>query len=444
MRGSIKGSCIGDDLRSMRSEKVGSKASISSSVVNLRRRQHLRSALVEKLLAKYYPGMANSKTEALINKEVDDLIDKGHVTEQDLRDAEARIRKQSNAEIAVIATSPFTSVLANKCAEKDEWAQLNSAQAFRGLMQEKQGKDMIKKRQEEFKSALAAQIGQVEARRAAEQQEKLAEAERLRADANQYKIEQEQKDREHARKIAKIKSERDAFNACRKKMLAEAEAAVRNEQNAAMEKLRHIQLEEARKRREEKQMSLEKMAMWKQDNEKSLEEKERQKHIEMQRDQELIVKARLAVEEQERKRLIAMEILKAKMQAKEAMGEALGADRQAQMRADEERMLRSQRELDEKMQREINAKKEAAEKMKTSMRKSLDKQIHDKKTREERLKAENEKQARFEAERAVQLMRQAEQKDAERAEMMKQYRLELEDQVRADMRLRPGEKKTYD
>ena len=30
-------------------------------------------------------GMANSKTEALINKEVDDLIDKGHVTEQDLR-----------------------------------------------------------------------------------------------------------------------------------------------------------------------------------------------------------------------------------------------------------------------------------------------------------------------------------------------------------------------
>ena len=72
--------------------------------------------------------------------------------------------------------------------------------------------------------------------------------------------------------------------------------------------------EEARKRREEKQMSLEKMAIWKQDNEKSLEEKERQKHIEMQRDQELIVKARLAVEEQERKRLSAMEILKAKMQ----------------------------------------------------------------------------------------------------------------------------------
>ena len=119
---------------------------------------------------------------------------------------------------------------------------MGMALLWAGLMQEKQGKDMIKKRQEEFKSALAAQIGLVEARRAAEQQEKLAEAERLRADANQYKIEQEQKDREHARKIAKIKSERDAFNARRKKMLAEAEAAVRNEQNAAMEKLRHIQL----------------------------------------------------------------------------------------------------------------------------------------------------------------------------------------------------------
>jgi len=31
------------------------------------------------------------------------------------------------------------------------------------------------------------------------------------------------------------------------------------------------------------------------------------------------------------------------LQAKEAMGEALGADRQAQMRADEERMLRCQK-----------------------------------------------------------------------------------------------------
>ena len=34
----------------------GSKASATSSVVNLRRRQSLRNALVEKLLAKYFPG----------------------------------------------------------------------------------------------------------------------------------------------------------------------------------------------------------------------------------------------------------------------------------------------------------------------------------------------------------------------------------------------------
>ena len=34
----------------------GSMASDTSSVVNMRRRQHLQSALVEKLLNKYYPG----------------------------------------------------------------------------------------------------------------------------------------------------------------------------------------------------------------------------------------------------------------------------------------------------------------------------------------------------------------------------------------------------
>jgi len=34
----------------------GSKASATSSVVNLRKRQSLRNALVEKLLSKYFPG----------------------------------------------------------------------------------------------------------------------------------------------------------------------------------------------------------------------------------------------------------------------------------------------------------------------------------------------------------------------------------------------------
>ena len=48
----------GDPLKCMLTYPLAqaSQASDTSSVVNLRRRQHLQSALVEKLLNKYYPG----------------------------------------------------------------------------------------------------------------------------------------------------------------------------------------------------------------------------------------------------------------------------------------------------------------------------------------------------------------------------------------------------
>lgn len=63
----------------------------------------------------------------------------------------------------------------------------------------------------------------------------------------------------------------------------------------------------------------------------------------------MIVKARLAADEAERKRLKELEELKAKMKAKEAIGEAMGADREAQMREDEARMIKAQEELQAKV-----------------------------------------------------------------------------------------------
>jgi hypothetical protein len=62
----------------------------------------------------------------------------------------------------------------------------------------------------------------------------------------------------------------------------------------------------------------------------------------MQKDQELIIKSRLAAEEAERKRLKELDILKAKMKAKEAIGEAMGADREAQVCMPEEPCKRAQ------------------------------------------------------------------------------------------------------
>ena len=86
------------------------------------RRQQLRAALVKKLLSKYHPGIANSKTEAQINEEVDKLMTMPKVTEADLHAVEGRVRQQSNEEIAWITTNPFKRVTAYKSGARDEWA----------------------------------------------------------------------------------------------------------------------------------------------------------------------------------------------------------------------------------------------------------------------------------------------------------------------------------
>jgi len=93
VRGSVKaGSVIGSAI----SGKGGTLRTETTSVVNLRKRESLRETLVKTLLDKYHPGIANSKTEQLIVSEVDKLIAIGTVSEHELRDAEAKIRKQSN------------------------------------------------------------------------------------------------------------------------------------------------------------------------------------------------------------------------------------------------------------------------------------------------------------------------------------------------------------
>ncbi len=92
---------------------------------NSGRKEKLREALVRKLLAKYHPGIANSKTEALVNDEVDNLMKLMKVTENDLLEVEGKVRKQSNEEIAMISTNPFKRVTSYKSGAKDEWAIMN-------------------------------------------------------------------------------------------------------------------------------------------------------------------------------------------------------------------------------------------------------------------------------------------------------------------------------
>jgi len=64
--------------------------------------------------------------------------------------------------------------------------------------------------------------------------------------------------------------------------------------------------------------------------------------------------------------------------------------------------------------------------------------MRDRKARQEREQAELDKQARIDGNKAIVAMRDAERKDAVQRQVMLEYRLQLEDQVRADVRERPG------
>ena len=71
--------------------------------------------------------------------------------------------------------------------------------------------------------------------------------------------------------------------------------------------------DQARQAREHKQMVLEKAAIWKQENEMSLAAKEKQRLMQLQLDQEMIVKLRVVADEAERKRIRNLAMLKDKM-----------------------------------------------------------------------------------------------------------------------------------
>lgn len=89
------------------------------------RKEKLRAALIRKLLSKYHPGISNSKTERLVESEVDRLMGMDKVTEDVLHEVETRVRRQSNDEIAFIVTNPFKNVTSHKSGAKDEWAAMN-------------------------------------------------------------------------------------------------------------------------------------------------------------------------------------------------------------------------------------------------------------------------------------------------------------------------------
>ena len=306
-------------------------------------------------------------------------------------------------------------------------------------MQKEKEKAAVKlQKQEEFRTTLAEQVKEAESRRMSLQLAKQEEAQKIAIDSQEYQKQQDQKLREQQRKIEKIKVERDEMMAALKKRRQEAKAAEIADGKAAIEKLRLQQIEEARKVKQLKQQQLEKMARWKKENELNLAEKERKRQAQIEAEQAMLAKANQDLDAAAAKRQKEFEDLMEKMKFKGKIGEALGADRDAQIREDEARMIKHQAEFAERVERELNAKKEKIEQAKIDMRKSLDKQVKDKKARNVRETAEREKQARIDAAKAAEAIREVERKEAAKRNTMAAYRLQLEDQVRAAVRERPG------
>jgi len=71
--------------------------------------------------------------------------------------------------------------------------------------------------------------------------------------------------------------------------------------------------EEVAKLRQQKEENMKKMTKWKQENDKNMAVKEELKKRELEKDQEMIIKARQVADDAERKRLKELEVLKAKM-----------------------------------------------------------------------------------------------------------------------------------
>jgi len=153
---------------------------------SMRKREKLKEALIKKLLSKYQPGIKDSKTEQLIQSEVDRLLSKPKVSEKDLQEVEQRVRKQSNEEISWITSNPFKRVTVFRAGANDEWALMNDKVVQAGLTEEHRAQEDQRKRKENFRRMLDEQMSEQNARRQAEREARMRESGQVVADVQAY------------------------------------------------------------------------------------------------------------------------------------------------------------------------------------------------------------------------------------------------------------------
>lgn len=131
------------------------------------------------------------------------------VTEQDLYAVEARVRQQSNEEIAWITTNPFKRVTAYKSGAQDEWAMVNELMVKAGFDAEARKQQARQAQKANFKKQLDEQMTELDARRRAEKLEQESESAKVLSDVQSYISAMDQKKAEQARIFDKLRKERE-------------------------------------------------------------------------------------------------------------------------------------------------------------------------------------------------------------------------------------------
>jgi len=402
------------------------------------RKERLRTALVKKLLSKYHPGIADSKTERLVNSEVDRLMSMTKVTEDDLHAVENKVRRQSNDEIAFIVTNPFKNVTSFKSGAADEWAAMNDMVVRAGFEADSRKSLQVLKGKQEFKRLLDEQISEAEARKSKEKREKEEESQRVLGDVKAYVAAMDKKKKDQYILFDKIRKDRE-----------EEMQQTRTRHETALKAKREEEAEESRLRQREQQKEFErlqqkkktdadKMRKWKLENERNLAEKERLRQVQHKEDLDFSRKAQKALDDAEARRLEDLRILNEKMKAKEKYGEILGASNAAHEAEDEARMVKIQNEAKRKAESQYKERLQREHQKKIEVRQTLDKQVMEQEQRKKEEKEAMLRQSDMFKKQAAEAMAEDKRKLQRRRDAQEEYRMQLEDQLRHDVKLRPA------
>lgn len=407
-------------------------------VMDPARKDKLRSALVKKLMSKYHPGIADSKTERLVNTEVDRLMQMSKVTEDVLHEVENRVRKQSNDEIALLVTNPFKNVTAFKSGASDEWAVMNDMVVKAGMEADARKNAQRNQAKTEFKRQLDEQMTEAEARKKAEKMEKEAENNRVLGDVKAYVKAMDDKKREQLVLFEKIRKEREEEMNQTRMRHDQALKAKRQDEQDEINKVKKQQQQEYDRLQVKKKEDADKMRKWKVENERNLAEKERLRLIQHKDDLEFSRKAQKALDDAEGRRLEDLRILNEKMKAKEKYGQILGASNAAIEAEDEARMVKIQAETKKKAEMQYVERLQREHQKKIEVRQTLDKQVEEQEMRKRKEKDATERQSKIFKQQSADAMAAEKRKLQDRKKAQDEYRMQLEDQLRSDVKLRPA------